>query len=108
MSKTYRTTLNFNPDKPEQLKAHRHLEELRRQRPDLSINDIMARLLLEDAERAAGMADAVGAVKELTASINKLTDAIRQTPMGTVTPIMAVAAETKAETAGKVFDLFGY
>ena len=108
MSKTYRTTLNFNPDKPEQLKAHSHLEELRTLRPDLSINDIMARLLLEDAEHAAGMADAVAAVKELTASINKLTDAIRQTPMGTVVPTTPAAAETKAENAGKVFDLFGY
>ena len=108
MNKTYRTTLNFNPDKPEQLKAHRHLEELRRMRPDLSINDIMARLLLEDAERAAGMANAVAAVKALTVSINKLTDAIRQTPMGMVAPTTPVAAETKAENAGKVFDLFGY
>ena len=108
MSKTYRTTLNFNPDKPEQLKAHRHLEELRRLRPDLSINDIMARLLLEDAEHAASMADAVGAVKELTASINKLTNAIRQTPTGTVAPTTLVAAETKAENAGKMFNLFGY
>ena len=108
MSKIYRTTLNFNPDKPEQLKAHRHLEELRRLRPDLSINDIMARLLLEDAEHASGMADAVGAVRELTASMNRLTEAIRQTPMATVAPTTPVAAETKAENAGKVFDLFGY
>jgi len=51
VSKPYRTTLNFNTNRPDKATALEWLLHLRKMHPELSISDIVSRLLIDNRSR---------------------------------------------------------
>ena len=78
MSKTYRTTLILNPNRPEKAAALDWLIHLQEEHPEKSISEIVADLLNEGRSRAQGETDLGSTVSGLTSAVKELTDAIQQ------------------------------
>ena len=78
MSKTYRTTLILNPNRPDKAAALDWLIHLQKEHPEKSISDIVADLLNEDRSRAQSETALDSSVSGLTSAVKELTHVIRQ------------------------------
>ena len=78
MSKTYRTTLILNANRPDKAAALDWLFHLQKEYPENSISDIVADLLNEGRSRAQGETDLGSTESGLTFTVKELTDVIRQ------------------------------
>jgi len=112
VSKPYRTTLNFNTNRPDKAMALEWLLHLQKMHPELSISDIVSRLLIEDRSRVLEGNNTGEAMRELTAAIRDMTYAMKaicENGIVTAAPSKPVEAEKpKAADADKVFDAFGF
>ena len=112
MSKTYRTTLIFNPNRPDKAAALDWLNHLQKVYPEKSISDIVADLLNEGRSRAQGETDLGSTVSGLTSAVKELTDVIRQmTVQGIPQPLLPKPVKSEKpdmEEVNKMVDLFGY
>ena len=112
MSKTYRTTLILNPNRPDKAAALDWLFHLQKEHPEKSISDIVADLLNEDRSRAQGETDLGSTMSGLTSAVKELTDVIQQmTAQGipqSLPPKPVKSEKPDMEEVNKVVDLFGY
>jgi len=112
VSKPYRTTLNFNTNHADKAMALEWLHHLQQMHPELSISDIVSRLLIDDRSRTLEVHDTTEVIKELTNAIREMTmavNAICENGIVTANSSMPIEAEKpKAADADKVFDAFGF